>query len=210
MANQGQNEYYQTIAREFLRRRGAPFFLSPRDLTIIAGWESQKIPLQVVLEGIGQAFDGIRNRSRGTKGLALSFCDPRVQKALAQDTDRRVGLTKTVSPRSEKVGRALKESERFLGSLAAGDRGLRALFETASRFLSQASPDEEALGKIDDDVDEFLWRLACQADRDRLKREVSGEFSGRTRGEIEAAARTRLVKAARQKDKIPYASLFYY
>jgi len=210
MANQRQNEYYQAIAREFLRRRGAPFFLSPRDLAVIAGWEGQRIPLHVALEGIGRAFDGRRDRSRGTKGLALSFCDSQVQKALSQDTDRRAGRRKALAPRSEKVGRALKESERFLGSPAAGDREIRALFEASSHLLSQASPDEEALGKIDDDINEILWRRVSQTDRDRLKREMTGEFSGMSRGEIEAAVRTRLVKAARQKDKIPYASLFYY
>jgi hypothetical protein len=210
MTDQGQSEYYQAIAREFLRRRGAPFFLSPRDLAVIAGWEKKGVPLEVVIEGIGRAFDGIRDLSRGRKGLSLSFCEAQVRKAMAQHTDRAAGRRKGATPRSAKVGKVREEAERCLRSLQAEDKGLRSLFETASGLLAQVSPDEEALERIDDDVDEILWNRASRSERDGLKREMAREFPGTSPGEIGAAVRTKLVKSLREKHRIPYVSLFYY
>jgi hypothetical protein len=210
MADEAQSGYYQAIAREFLRRRGAPFFLSPLDLGIIAGWEKKGVPLQVVLEGIGRAFDGLRDRSRGTKGLSLSFCDAQVQKALAQHADRRAGRRKLAAPRSEKVIRARKETESCLRSLPAGDGELRSLYETASRLLAESSPDEETLEKIDSGVDEILWSRVSRPEREELRRRMAKESPGADPAETAAAVRTRLVRASRQKHKISYVSLFYY
>lgn len=210
MTEQAQNEYYQAIAREFLRRRGAPFLLSPRDVAVIAEWEKNGVPLGVVMEGIDRAFDGIRDRSRGTKGLFLSFCDSQVRKALAQHADRAAGRRKPAAPRSAKVGKALKEIARCLRSLPSGDRELRPLFEAASGLLAQASPDEEAMEKVDDQVDAVLWGRASASERDALKRQMAGELAGLDPAEGGAAVRTRLIKSSRQKQKVPYVSLFYY
>ena len=210
MTEKAQNEYYQAIAREFLRRRGAPILLSPRDVAVIAEWEKNGVPLGVVTEGIGRAFDGIRDRSRGTKGLSLSFCDPQVRKALAQHADRAAGRGKPPAPRSAKVEKALKEIAGCLRSLPSRDRELRPLFEDASGLLAQAAPDEEALEKVDDQVDAVLWSRASASEREALKRHIAGELAGLDPAEGEVAVRTRFIKSSRQKQKVPYVSLFYY
>jgi hypothetical protein len=210
MTEQAQNEYYQGIAREFLRRRGAPFLLSPRDVAVIAEWEKNGVPLGVVIEGIGRAFDGTRDRSRGTKGFSLSFCDSQVRKALAQHADRAAGGRKAPAPRSAKVDKVRKETARCLRSLPPGDGELRSLFEAASGLLAREAPDEEALEKIDDQADAVLWGRVPGSERDGLKRQMAGQLAGRDAAEVEAAARTRLIKSSRQKKKIPYVSLFYY
>jgi hypothetical protein len=210
MTDQGQSGYYQAIARDFLRRRGAPFFLSPRDLAVIDGWEKNSVPLHVVLEGLGRAFDGIRDRARGTKGISLSFCEAHVRRALAQHTDRAAGRRRATAPRATKVAKARREVEACLRSLAPDDRRLRALFEAAAGLLASEVPDEEALEKIDDGVDGSLWGRTSRAEREGLARRTAGELPGKGPAEIAAAARTRLVKSAREKLKIPYVSLFYY
>ncbi|MGD1008604.1 MAG: hypothetical protein ABR951_00470 [Candidatus Aminicenantales bacterium] len=210
MTDQAQSGYYQAIAREFLRRRGAPFFLSPRDLAVIDGWEKNSVPLHVVLEGVGRAFDGIRDRARGTKGISLSFCEPHVRRALAQHTDRAAGRRRATVPRAVKVAAARGEVETCLRSPAADDRRLRSLFEEAAALLAREAPDEEALERIDDGVDGILWGRTSRAERDGLARQTAKEFPGKGPAEIAAAARTRLVKAARENLKVPYVSLFYY
>jgi len=211
MTDQEKSGYYQAIAREFLRRRGAPFFLSPRDLAVVAGWEKHGVPLEVVLEGIGRAFDGIRDRARGTKGLSLSFCETQVRRALAQHADRAAGRrTKAAAPRSEKAARARREVQAYLRTLSAEDRELRSLFEGALGLLEEPSPDEESLEKIDGDVDEILWGRTSRTERDGLARRTAGEFPGKSRAEIAIEVRTRLVKSAREEHKIPCVSLFYY
>ncbi len=80
----GQSGYYQEIARAFLGRRGGSFFLSPKDQATIAAWEEQRIPLRVVLEGIGRAFDTLKARGRGTKAISLVFCGREVEAVFAQ------------------------------------------------------------------------------------------------------------------------------
>jgi hypothetical protein len=210
MSDQAQSEYYQAIAREFLRRRGASFFLSPRDLAVIADWERRGVPLRVVIEGIGRAFDGLRDPSRGTKGLPLSFCEPQVLKAMAQHTDRAAGRRKPPAPRSAKADKARGEAGRCLAALPAGDRELISLFEKAAGLLAKSSPDEEALERIDGEVDAVLWVRASVSELDGLKRHIAGDLAGRSAAEVEAAIRTRLIKSSRRKQKIPYVSLFYY
>jgi hypothetical protein len=198
MKEEGQSAYYQAIAREFLRRRGAPFILSPRDLDVIADWELRRIPLGVVLEGIGRAFDGLRNRSRGTRGLPLSFCENQVSKALAQHRDRHAGRGKPAVPRASKAEKARRAVEAFLAGLRSEEGDLRLLFEAARAALSGPCPDEDALERIDEDVNEALWQQAAR------------ETPGAARDEEDAATRTALLKALRVRRKIPYVSLYYY
>jgi hypothetical protein len=210
MSDQAQSGYYQTIAREFLRRRGAPFFLSPRDLAVVHGWEKDRIPLQVVLEGIGRVFDGLRAHARGTKGLSLASCEAQVRKALAQHTDRGAGRRRAPAPRARKAAKASEEIEACLKGLPADERNLRPLLRDAAGLLAGEAPDDEALEKIDEAVDGVLWSRTSRAERERIERRTVREFPGRGAGEIAAAARTRLIKSAREEHKIPYVSLCYY
>ena len=211
MTDQGQSEYYQAIARDFLRRRGGPFFLSPRDLAVIAAWEADRVPLDVILEGIARAFEGRRDRSRGTKGIPLAICDAQVRRAMAQHADRGAGRKRAVtSLRAEKAAAARHEVDRCLSGLAEGEPGLRPLLETARRLLAAERPDEEALERIDEEVDEVLWRRAAAASRGPTKRGATGAGASTKTVDSEAATRTRLVKDERRKHKVPYVSLFYY
>jgi hypothetical protein len=198
MKEEGQSGYYQAIAREFLRRRGAPLILSPRDLDVIARWEERRIPLDVVLEGIGRAFDGLRDKSRGTRGLPLSFCENQVSRALAQHRDRHAGRRKPAAPRAGKSAKARREVEAFLANLPAEDDDLRPLFEAAAAALSRPAPDEDALERIDEEVNGILWRRA------------SREIRAPSREETAATVQTALLKALRVRRKIPYVSLYYY
>jgi len=203
MTDDAQSGYYQAVAREFLRRRGGPFFLSPRDLAVIAGWERDRIPLRVVFEGVSRAFDNLRDRARGTKGLPLAFCDPQVRKAMAQHADRGAGRRRSAAaPRAEKAGRARREVERCLRGLAADESELRALLENAAGFLAAEPADEGVLETIDEAVDELLWRRSGAA--------VAAGPPGRSAAQAAAAARTRSVKEERRKRRVPYVSLFYY
>lgn len=211
MANQAQSGYYQAVAREFLRRRGAPFFLSPKDLAVISGWEEEGVPLDVVLEGIGRAFEPGRVPSPGRKPSTLAHCQAQVRKAMAQHQDRGAGgRRKEARPRSEKAARARAQAEACLGRLPAGEGTLKPLLEAALDLLGRPSPDEAALERIDEEVDQALWDRAPRDERDGLKRKMARGPAGKCGAAAEAALRTRLIKAAREAGKIPYVSLFYY
>jgi len=206
----GQSGYYQTIAREFLKRRGAPFFLSPRDQSMIATWEAKRIPLRVVIEGIGRTFDGLKTKARGTKGISLSFCERQVEAVLAQHRDRSAGRGNVAGPRAGKKERACREVGKALHGLAANDGEVARLLEAAQGTLSAAKPDEAALERIDAEVEELLWRRATDEEKGVAETEVRKGLRVRQRDELEAMIRRQVVKAARDRLKIPYVSLYYY
>jgi hypothetical protein len=210
--DRGQSGYYQTIARAFLERRGASFFLSPRDQSVVAGWEEKRIPLRVVLEGIDRTFDGLVARGRGTKGVSLSFCERQVEAAFAQHRDRSAGRRKAAAaePSSNKKDKARREIERAVDALASADPEISRLLRTALAALDAAKPDEAALERIDAEVEEILWAGATAADRATAEADVRRELRGRRSEGLAEMVRRKVVKASRAGRRIPPVSLFYY
>jgi hypothetical protein len=208
--DKGQSGYYQTIAHELLARRGPPFFLSPRDQSTIASWESRRVPLQVVLEGIGRAFDSLKTRGRGTKGVSLAYCDRQVDAALAQHLDRSAGRGNTAGPRPGKKDRARREVEKGLRGLAPDDREMARLLEAALAALAAPKPDEAALERIDAEVEELLWGRATGPEKGAAEAEVRKGLRGRRPEGLEAMVRRQVVKESRDGRKIPHVSLYYY
>jgi hypothetical protein len=206
----GQSGYYQTIAREFLKRRGAPLLLSPRDQAVIAAWEEKRVPLDIVLEGIGRTFDGLRTRARGTRGVSLAFCERQVEAALAQHRDRSAGRRSAAGPRPDKREKALKEVEKARRGLPSDDREVARLLDAAMAVLAAPEPDEAALERIDAEVEEVLWSLATDPERSAAEAEARKELPGRRPAGFEAAVRRKVVKTARAGRRIPHVSLFYY
>ncbi len=217
MGGEEQSAYYQAVAAAFLKRRGAPFFLSPRDLALVAEWEAAAIPLDIILEGIERAFENRRDPARGTKGLGLAFCRAQVERAWAQHRDRKAGGRAASSPRKpDKEGRARREIERWLS--AEGGREdlapLAALYLRALDLVSAAGEaggeTDAALEALDAGIDEFLVARATAEERGRAAREARRDVPDGGAAEVEAAARTRLVKALRGRSRAPYVSLYYY
>lgn len=67
--------YFRAIEEEFLRRRGAPLLLSPRDWGLIAAWQEGGIPLRIVLQGIASVFDAWERRAPASRRInSLSYC----------------------------------------------------------------------------------------------------------------------------------------
>jgi hypothetical protein len=210
MSGREQSGYYRTIAGEFIRRRGAPFFLSPRDVALVARWESLRIPLDAVLEGIERAFENSRKRGRPGKVMTLAFCEAQVMKAFGQHAERSAGGTEKVVPRFEKKDRLGKEAARFLATVPPGLAALAGLFEQAVAVTRLPDTDEQKLEKLDDEVDEILWRSSLPGEREEVRKDIRVEFAGKRGFDIEEIVRTRLVKARRDRYKVPYLSLFYY
>ena len=206
----GQSGYYRTIAREFLGRRGAPLLLSPRDQAVIAAWEEKRVPLDVVLEGIGRTFDALRAKGRAARGVSLAFCERQVEAALAQHRDRSAGRRGAAASRPDKRGRARKEVEKARRGLAPEDREVARLLDAALAVLAAAEPDDAVLDRIEAEIEEDLWNRAADSERSAAEAEARRELGGRRSGGLEAAVRRRVVQAARNGRKIPHVSLFYY
>jgi hypothetical protein len=220
MSGEGQSAYYQAVAAAFLKRRGAPFFLSPRDLALVAQWEAEAIPLDAILEGIERAFETRRDPARGTKGLGLTFCRMQVERAWAQHRDRKAGgRAAAAAPKTDKRVRVRREIERWLDARPGGDAGdefaplaplYRRALDIATGNGGEGGGADEALEAVDAGVDDLLLGHATEDERERARREARRDFPGGPAAEVEAAARTRLVKALRARAKAPYVSPYYY
>jgi hypothetical protein len=206
-----RSEYYQAIARYFYKQRGAPFFLSSRELDLIEKWEKMEIPLPVVLEGIKRAFDNyMRKPGRKTKIQTLAYCENQILKAFDQHRDRRVGNERKRLERTEKKSRARAEIKKFLDTLPGQIGYLKDAYSQAKKLFSQGPVDEEELERIEGEVENLIWEHSLEEERERIKRHVRTEYKIEEEEELSRILRIKLVKALRDRYKIPYISLFYY
>jgi len=206
----GQSGYYQTIAREFFKHRGAPFFLSPKDLDLIASWEEARIPLDIVLEGMDKAFENLRRAGKSAKVLNLAFCQGQVTKAFAGHRERAVGRGKKNVGREEKRNRMVREIETFLERPPAGLREVEEAFRKALTLVRSGRPDEDVLEALDDRVGQELFRICSEDDKDRIRLEVRNESPSRSRDEQRQIFEAHVVKFLREKYRVPFLSLYYY
>lgn len=205
------SKYFQSIALHFFKHRGAPFFLSSKELDYIARWEKMGIPLHVVLEGIERSFEIYRRKpGRKTKIHSLAFCDLQVLKAFEQDRERKVGHKKRIVERHEKRDRAKAEVERFLVKIPQQISYLKEAYFLAQKVLSQSHFDEEELERIEGKIEELLWKNSVDEEKERVKSGVLKDYEFKQEEEFERIFKIKLVKVLRDKYKIPYISLFYY
>jgi hypothetical protein len=219
-----QSGYYQEIAAAFLRRRGGALVLSPRDQAAIAAWEEQRIPLAVVLEGIGRAFEALKARRRDTRSIPLALCGREVEAAFAQHRDRAAGRPKgheAAAARPAKKDVARREIAKALEGLDAGEAGIRELLHAALDALAGAKPDEAALEMIDAEIEEALWAGAATGEKAEAAAEAKKAPKGRPAGRApvpgmrpqaggDDAVRRLVVKSARARHRIPHVALHYY
>lgn len=203
--------YFQTIARHFFRYRGAPFFLSSKDLDLIARWERMRIPLRTVLEGIKNAFEASpHQRKPKGKVLSLAFCQHQVQRAFELHKERKVGKESSPPDIRERQGKAKAEIGRFLKAIPPRMNCLRDLYTRALVVLSEPNPDEEELERIDQEVELMLVEASSGEERDEVKRAARMEYDSMGAEERVSIWQMKLVKQLRERNKIPYISLFYY
>lgn len=205
------SKYFQSIALHFFKHRGAPFFLSSKELDYIARWEKMGIPLHVVLEGIERSFESYRRKpGRKTKIQSLAFCDLQVLKAFEQNRERKVGHKKRIVERHEKRDRAKAEVERFLAKIPQQISYLKEAYSLAQKVLSQSHFEEEELERIEGKIEELLWKNSLDEEKERVRSRVLKDYEFKQEEEFERIFKIKLVKVLRDKYKIPYISLFYY
>ena len=209
--NEQRSEYYQSIARYFFKLRGAPFFLSSTELNLVEKWEKMEIPLFVVLEGIKRAFDNyMRKPGRKTKIQTLAYCENQVLNAFDQYRDRRVGGERKIRGRTEKKNQAKDEIKKFLDTLPGQIGYLKDAYSRAQRSLSHSHVDEEELERIEGEVEGLIWEHSSEEERERVETDVCSEYKIKEGEEFLRILRIKLVKALRDRYKIPHISLFYY
>lgn len=208
-----KEHYFQAIARHFFQLRGAPFFLSSKELGMIDSWEKRGIPLQVVLEGIKAAYENFKKRNMSrvkTRKLSLIFCQREILKAFELYKNRKVGQKGRVVPGTEKRNKIKAEVKRFLTEIPEGALFLQEVFTQLDYSLSQTEMHEEKLEEIEEYIERLLWKQASPEEIEQAKQDIQDEFQVRESSELTRLAQVKLIKRMRDMFKIPYISPFYY
>lgn len=211
MNSDQKSRYFQNVARCFFNQRGAPFFLSSKEIELIAQWEKMGIPFHVIREGINRSFSRFR-MTPGRKGkvLSLEFCQHSVMKSFTSYKERKVGKSHKKFTEAEKGKNMNKAVKNFLDHLPPELEYLREVFIRAQRLLEKNERDEESLERIEQEVENLLCERASSGDKERVRKEVLKEYNISDSEEWERVFRIKLLKYLREKHKIPYVSPYYY
>ena len=211
MSHRNKSQYYQTAARYLFERRGAPFFLSPAEFAVLSKWASMGIPLRIVLEGIRNAFDGIRKKSFQRKKIfRLIHCEHDVMEAFKLYKDRKIGESDNFLHKDESIINLKSEVNRFIEQSPREIFKLKKIFLRAQEILSQRNIDEELLEKADAEVEQILLTYGSDNEKERILERIKVEHREKKEMEIKEIFRIKWIKQLRKKYKIPYLSVFYY
>ena len=62
-----ENFYWEEIERYFAKKRGHALILSPKDWPLVTSWQERGIPLEVIYQGIDQAFARLEEKQRTSR-----------------------------------------------------------------------------------------------------------------------------------------------
>ena len=182
--------YYAAAEAAFIRRRGTPFLLSPRDFALLKEWKALGVPLEAVEAGIDEAFARREERRVVGRVNSLSYCRDAVLEAWERraETSRGKAAGSSADP---DVHAGLAVLSRKLEDVRARRPDLDVPLDSAMRSLARLS----ASGKPAGEVEGSLARL----DR-RLARELSEALPERERDAVAADVARQLAGAGDRMD----------
>jgi hypothetical protein len=114
-----EREFFQAVEAHFIRLRGRPLILSPRELDRAAGWHREGIPLRVVCRGIDRYFEKRFQRpSSRQRAVSLAYCEEFVRQVFKENRNLAVGGGTAASDRPPGENRELEQGlQRLLQGL---------------------------------------------------------------------------------------------
>jgi hypothetical protein len=197
-------EFYAAAEAAFIRRRGTPFLLSPRDFALLKQWRELGVPLEAVEQGIDDAFS--RREERGATGRinSLSYCRDAVLGAWERRAEAAVGRG-AGRDETPDVAKALAALGERLAAIAGRRADLSQPLLSARRSLERLSGGsresgevEESLARLDRRLASSLYGALPEAERSEIERTIDGQLARlRERMDEETARRTRKALARR-------------
>jgi hypothetical protein len=210
--------YYQAAEAAFIRRRGTPFLLSPRDFALLKEWRALGIPVEVVEAGVDEAFS--RREERGAAGRvnSLAYCRDAVLEAwerraeTARGRGREGGVPEPDAHAAlAALGRGLEDCRGRRPELAAPlDAALRSVrrLEKSGRSAEEV---EASLARLDRRLAGELYEVLPAAERGAVDLEIDHLLAGAgARMDASAAEKTRRAlrrRAVRERLALPRLSL---
>jgi len=219
-ATEEDRAYYEAAEAAFIRRRGTPFLLSPRDFALLKEWRALGIPMEAVAAGIDEAFTRREERQAVGRVNSLSYCSSAVLEAWERRADAARG-------RGGPGGGAGAETDAKAALAALGARlgdcrgrrpDLAAPLDSALASLSRlgesgktAEEIESSLARLDRRLARDLYGTLPEAERAELDRDVEKQLSGAlARMDPATAERTTKAltrRAVREKLDLPRLTL---
>jgi hypothetical protein len=190
--------YYQAAEAAFIRRRGTPFLLSPRDFALLKEWRALGVPIEAIEQGIEEAFSRREERSAAGRVNSLSYCRDAVLEAWERRLQTSVGRGGRAHAAEPDVPRALEDLAERLRQVALRRPELAPPLESALRSIERlqasrksAAETEASLARLDKRLAGALHDALPEPERKRLEAEVEASLArARIRMDAETAERT--------------------
>ena len=186
-------DYYAAAEAAFVRRRGTPFLLSPKDFALLREWRALGVPLEAVESGIEEAFT--RREERGAVGRvnSLSYCRDAVLEAWERRAEASRGKGGERAADAVDAAAALARLAADLEVVAARRPDLAGPVDAARRSLAKL----ENAGKTPEEVESSLARL----DR-RFAKGLLEALTEKERADLDAETERMLRGAGERMDAV--------
>ncbi|MCA1581602.1 MAG: hypothetical protein LC796_09465 [Acidobacteria bacterium] len=219
MSETGEDSgYFAAAEAAFIRRRGTPFLLSPRDFALLAEWRALGVPVEAIEQGIDDAFS--RREERGAAGRvnSLSYCRDAVLGAWERRAEAAIGRGTGRTVQEGNPAASLAALAARLTELADARPDLEAPLASAARSVSRLAASgkdpaaaEDALARLDKRLAGSLYDALPEAERGRVDGDVADQLArARVRLDEETAGKTARAlrrRAVREALGVPRLSL---
>ena len=180
MPEDPERTYFTEIEAEFIRRRGTPFLLSPKDYALARRWFALGIPAADVCVGIGDAFEGRAERGASGRVNSLGYCEGAVLDAWERRASARVG--RPAEAAAGEIATGLGALRETLGGVDARFAEPAGAAQTAlARLAASGKPPaeiERSLARIDKKLLREVEEILSAEERERIQAEVDRRLGG--------------------------------
>ncbi|MGH9398843.1 MAG: hypothetical protein ACRD00_00635 [Thermoanaerobaculia bacterium] len=189
--------YYAAGEAAFIRRRGTPFLLSPKDFALLKQWRALGIPIEAVEKGIDEAFARRQERQAAGRVNALSYCRDAVLVAWERAAEAAAGKGSGREPESVDTATGLRVLADALSTVAQRRPDLAGPLEAARRCLDRQASSGRSAGEIEASLARADKKLANEL-REAMPDPERAAMDAAVRGLLEKA-RVRLDDAAAER-----------
>src|SRR5438132_809989 len=173
-------EYYAAAEAAFIRRRGTPFLLSPRDFALLKEWRAVGVPIEAIEAGIDDAFSRREERAAVGRVNSLRYCRDAVLEAWERLADVSRGRGRADRVEEIDARSALTALAGRLESAVARRPDLSLPFSSALRALQRlgssrksAEQIEASLARLDRRLANEIREALPEAEREELEHEMT-------------------------------------
>jgi hypothetical protein len=200
---EADRRYYAAAETAFIRRRGTPFLLSPKDFELLREWRALGVPIEAVEQGIEDSFSRREERKATGRINSLSYCRDAVLLAWERRAETSVGRGAAdpepdASTALENLGEKLEEISRRRPDLSAPlDSALRAVdrLKDSGRAAGEI---EASLARLDRRLAGALEQAVTETERQGLAARAEGLLS-RARVGMDGETAERTLRALKRR-----------